>query len=532
MPKNYLIGIGGTGARVIESFIYLCAAGYGHDNEVTIFFIDPDKANGNLERTTAVLDNYIKCRSNYSPAGTTTPLFKTKISRPAVCVWNIFDQADMTLSKYISYQTLKSRNRDFADLISLLYSGGHAVSEDEHKGELGTKLNEGFRGHPSIGAVVMTDVQRQQEQDPWKTLFSDIANATGENDIRVFLVGSIFGGTGAAGVPTIGSRRLIKYSKQANLSNGRSKVFLGGSLVLPYFAFDMTGANKEKGLFVTPADFAVATKAALDYYYDKVLEGDKDAGGGLGFDQVYFIGDTGSQSVGSFSAGTATQKNSPHFIEMATSLAVKDFFQQSLSSESSGKYFIASRANGPFTWEAFPMAKEANPTAASPHQSLKAHMLRMTILSYSVCTYLKTQISSSSRDSWYKTYFNEKKKETRIYNLHEQSNKLKVESYTGFFNGFLKWICAVCADMQSVKLFDSTKLLNGEEWYPAVPTSQNIAHLLPDKPVQGDFNKFISLLNNMSKSDAPSTTIDAAERLLVLFHNATNQFVRNYYQIN
>ncbi len=527
MPKNYLIGIGGTGARVIESFIYLCAAGYGPDHEVTIFFIDPDKANGNLERTTAVLDNYIKCGSNYSSVGSGNPLFKTKISRPVDCIWNIFDQADMSLSKYISYQTLKTRNRDFADLISLLYSGGHAVSDDEHKGELGTKLNEGFRGHPSIGAVVMTDAQEQQEQDPWKTLFSDIANATGENDIRVFLVGSIFGGTGAAGVPTIGSRRLIKYSEQAKLSNGRSKVFMGGSLVLPYFMFDMTGSNRETGLFVTPADFAVATKAALHYYSEKALGGD------LGFDQVYFIGDASRQSVGSFSAGTATQKNSPHFIEMATSLAVKDFFQQSLSAESTGKYFIASRHSGPFTWEAFPMARETDPNAASPHQSLKAHMLRMTILAYSVCTYLKSQLSSSTRDSWYKTFFDERHRgEPRIYNLHEQSNKLKVESYTGFLNGFLKWICAVCADMQSVKLLDSTKLLNGEEWYPAAPTSQNIAHLLPDKPVQGDFNKFISQLNNMSKTDAPSTTIDAAERLLVLFHNATNQFVKTYYRIN
>lgn len=526
MPKNYLIGIGGTGARVIESFVYLSAAGYGPDNDVTIFFIDPDKANGNLERTTALVDNYIKCRANYAPAGTSNPLFKTKISRPEDCIWNIFDQADMSLSKYISYQTLKTRNRDFADLISLLYSGGHAASDDEHKGELGTKLNEGFRGHPSIGAVVMSDAQRQQDKDPWKTLFSDIANATGENDVRVFLVGSIFGGTGAAGVPTIGSRRLIKYSEQANLSNGRSKVFLGGSLVLPYFMFDTTGSNKEKGLFVTPADFAVATKAALHYYSEKALGGD------LGFDQVYFIGDASRQSVGSFSAGTATQKNNPHFIEMATSLAVKDFFQQSLSAESSGKYFIASRADGPFTWESFPMAKETNATAANPHQALKAHMLRMTILAYSICTYGKVQLGSTSRDSWYKTYFDEGKKETRIYNMHEQANKLKVESYTGFFNGFLKWICAVNSDPQAVKLIDSTKLLNGEDWYPASPTSQNIAHLLPDKPVQGDFNKFISQLNNMPKTDTPSTTIDAADRLLILFYNATNQFVKNIYRIN
>ena len=533
MPKNYLIGIGGTGARVIESFVYLSAAGYGPDNEVTIFFIDPDKANGNLERTTAVVDNYIKCRSNFASAGSVTPLFKTKISRPAECVWNIFDKADESLSTHINYRLLKSSNQNFAELISLLYSGGHASSDDEHKGELGTKLNEGFRGHPSIGAVVMTDAHEQRHKDPWKTLFMDIENATGENDIRVFLVGSIFGGTGAAGVPTIGSRGLIKENEQvrAKLSNGRSKVFLGGALVLPYFVFDTTGSSRETGLFVTSADFAVATKAALHYYSEKALEGYKDKDGGLGFDQVFFIGDESQQNVGSFSAGTATQKNNPHFIEMATSLAAKDFFEQLLSAESSGKYFIASRKDGPFSWESFPMLKPDTNTPVNQQQVLKAHMLRMTIFAYSICTYGKVKL-----DSWYKTFFDEKKKETRIYNLQDQANKLKVEGYTGFLNDFLKWICAICSDTQTVKLIDSTKILNGEELYPASPTSQNIADLLPDwKPDKKDevkFSIFIQGLNETKPKDAPSTTIDAADRLLVLFYNETNQFVSKYYKIN
>ena len=61
MPKNYLIGIGGTGARVIEAAVNLCAAGFGPD-ELSIFLIDPDAGNGNLTRTKNLITNYIKCR--------------------------------------------------------------------------------------------------------------------------------------------------------------------------------------------------------------------------------------------------------------------------------------------------------------------------------------------------------------------------------------------------------------------------------------------------------------------------------------
>ena len=129
MAKNYLIGIGGTGARVIQSFIYLCATGYGPDNDVTVFMIDPDKANGNLDTTTKLIDCYIDCRRNYLRGAdpNTPPLFKTNVIKPLNCVWNIFDQADMSLSTYIGYENLRHRNPNFADFITLLYSGGHAA---------------------------------------------------------------------------------------------------------------------------------------------------------------------------------------------------------------------------------------------------------------------------------------------------------------------------------------------------------------------------------------------------------------------
>jgi hypothetical protein len=48
--KNFLIGIGGTGAKCIEHLVYSCAAGLGPEQMWT-GIIDQDEANGNVSRT-------------------------------------------------------------------------------------------------------------------------------------------------------------------------------------------------------------------------------------------------------------------------------------------------------------------------------------------------------------------------------------------------------------------------------------------------------------------------------------------------
>src|SRR4051794_26873422 len=47
MPRNFLIGIGGTGARCVEAVLHLCAAGLGPE-DLWVGFIDQDADNGNL----------------------------------------------------------------------------------------------------------------------------------------------------------------------------------------------------------------------------------------------------------------------------------------------------------------------------------------------------------------------------------------------------------------------------------------------------------------------------------------------------
>src|SRR4051794_7668885 len=227
MPVNYLIGIGGTGARVIEAVVHACAAGLGPDT-LKLFLIDPDDANGNLSRTKTLVSDYQRCRQAFTQRnGEHVRLFHTRIEVPDPLVWSIFSEKDTTLGKYVNLHNLREDRdeRALAEFISVLFTGE----------ELDTVLNEGFRGHPSIGAVVMATPDPDAE--PWKSFWSDVKQCQGPNEARVFWVGSIFGGTGAAGVPTFGARDMIKRPPDARLEDG-SKVLLGGALVLPYFTFE------------------------------------------------------------------------------------------------------------------------------------------------------------------------------------------------------------------------------------------------------------------------------------------------------
>ena len=155
MPKNYLIGIGGTGARVIESVINLCAAGYGPD-ELSVFMVDPDAGNGNLTRTKKLITNYKKCRDALTRTSE-NKTFKTDIKIPPSekgFVWEIFTDKGSTLSSFINYENMKQKRVDLADFASVLFT----------EQELETELNEGFRGHPSIGSVVMSNPDPERDR--------------------------------------------------------------------------------------------------------------------------------------------------------------------------------------------------------------------------------------------------------------------------------------------------------------------------------------------------------------------------------
>ena len=243
MAKLYVFGIGGTGARVIRSLTMLLASGVKIDaDEIIPVIIDPDRANGDTTRTVELLKSYVKIRTDLKfDGGKANRFFETKINldiNPSVFL-PIEDTQDKRFDEYIGYNGLSKSNRALA---SMLFS----------KKNLNADMQVGFKGNPNIGSVVLNQIQSSQ-------IFRNVISSIQQND-RIFIISSIFGGTGASGFPL-----LIKNIRQAdqhinNYAIARS-ASIGAITVLPYF-----GLKDDPDSAIDSSSFISKTKAALSYY--------------------------------------------------------------------------------------------------------------------------------------------------------------------------------------------------------------------------------------------------------------------------
>ncbi|KOS04806.1 hypothetical protein AM493_01165 [Flavobacterium akiainvivens] len=293
MAKLYIFGIGGTGSRVIKALTMLLATGVDINGfEVVPVIIDPDEANGDVSRTTDILKNYQHIHNNLSFTGADdNKFFKTKIS-------SICQNFKLVLSEvkgerfkdYIEYNSLDENNKA---LISLLFS------EDN----LEADMEVGFKGNPNIGSVVLN--QFKQSQD-----FKAFASSFAQND-RIFIISSIFGGTGASGFPL-----LLKNIRNADASLPSAALLrdapVGAITLLPYFGVSPSEESK-----IDKSSFISKTKAALSYYEENVS-------GNSSLNALYYAGDDITKDHPNHE-GAAFQKNDAHFLELAAALAIIDF---------------------------------------------------------------------------------------------------------------------------------------------------------------------------------------------------------------
>lgn len=527
MPKNFLVGIGGSGAKVTESALYLCASGFG-PNKLFLFLIDPDRGNGNLARTTKLISSYLECKKQFQPHNA-VKLFQTELVVPEDekdRVWTIFDKTDTTLGEWIGYDGLnEEKQKDERDMMGVLFS----------KQELTTKLNMGFRGHPSIGSVVMTELP--ENNYPFKLLWDELPESKAF-DVRLFLVGSVFGGTGAAGFPTLGHRNTLKFNENKgaviNKKELISRILLGGSLILPYFK--VVKNDSQSDMHVTSGDFPIATKAALEFY---------DTKNSLGFDQIYFIGDSLSQNVGNFSVGSTSQVNDPHYIEIVSTLASFDFFSQPTieKKEKDTMYFIAKRDNEKLNWSSFPFSRNEDDIIRIQN-SFKTQLTTMTIFSYALVTYGRSILNPADdaknkmefKHPWYE-HFNHSKNNDNYLNPRTTINKDFLNKVIDFAENYLVWITSI-SDYENVELIDKTKIVEGKKNWKNPVNLTLIGELLKEdskKRGWADKDGFLQCLNaeDINKNIAKDTkTFLAANKFLNLFYEGAERFAKNNYTIN
>jgi hypothetical protein len=306
----YIIAIGGTGGKIVEAVAHLAAAGIysasASDNSenINVLFVDQDQANGNIAASKTTIEHYEKC-SKIFDGNNHLPLMQSKIEYFEECLQSTSGKDKVQLREVFYHDY--SENDLVRNLFHVLYSS------DERDDDLG----EGFHGRPAVGAAFINRViGDRHNHSKWQEFIDKIlVDARGGKVTRVFLCGSIFGGTGAAGFPTLG-RLLLNQLNEEKL---RNSVKVGGVLMLPYFQFtSQQQQSPQAKIYAKSEEFILNSEAALRYYATN-----KD----LKLDRFYLLGTPELTQVSKSKTGGSEQRNTPHFLELYAAFALLDFLQ-------------------------------------------------------------------------------------------------------------------------------------------------------------------------------------------------------------
>jgi len=338
MTKCYLIGMGGTGAKCLESFIHLAASGLiGHD--VWIGMVDQDESNGNVTRTKNLLRNYgglhTSLRSGDNDLGQ-SPFLRSKVDFPtetdgaqgaSTAVWAPAPGVP-NLSELFSEALMVP---DLKNLFHTFFDG-----QDRQ-----TKLDVGFRGRPYLGATALQSKSLSGAAF-WNDLLGSLNLVRSGLKVRIFLVASIFGGTGASGMPIL-ARKL--WERVKNMDNGDS-FKVGGCMMLPYFSFPQVRGD---GAFMNSSDFLGQTQGALKYYHH-LFRAESFAQKRL-FESLYFVGWNPLIPLDYEQIGNRGQENPSLLPELYAALSAARFFTKD---ESGYFYTSCPGVKETLSWNALP----------------------------------------------------------------------------------------------------------------------------------------------------------------------------------
>lgn len=323
--RLFLFLVGGTGSRVMRPLIMQLASGVRPKTaegrsipiEVVPIVVDPHKANQDLKRTENMMRWYKQLRRQLYGELVDVPdgFFAAKLSTLGDIVP---DSAMLSDNFVMSMAGVESKK--FSELIdySTLDSGNQALCSMMFADyQLDTKMDIGFVGSPNIGSVALNQLKDSEE-------FKQFSNVFRKED-RIFVVSSIFGGTGAAGYPIIVKN--IRNAAANSAINNRGDLRnakIGALTVLPYF-----NVQQDENSPISRADFISKTKSALYYYHDN-LTGLRHGGNDLPLSKVnacYYLGDEVASNPYFNDPGGGGQRNDAHLVEYVGALSILDFMQ-------------------------------------------------------------------------------------------------------------------------------------------------------------------------------------------------------------
>ena len=308
----FLITGGGSGAKLAEAFVHVCAAGLGPD-EAHVLLVDADTDNGNLDRAERTFGAYER-------------MAKWKWSAATSVRAGLFGHDDVGTRLFATRLHLYRLTRS----ISTVKDGGirNAVGGDGlgdvldlfyDASEQAATCEDGFKARPNLGCLLMSNhLAENLGLEPESRAFVKAlvrAESAGAGPVPVVVAASVFGGTGASLLPV--ARRRFEEAMAAERGGGFQREAYRWSAVklLPYYQ-----PKRRKDGVVDPERFPLDAANALQFYSAVY-----DADDGSGYDALYVVGsDRPARNQPSNQEGRADQSNPAYFEELVAALAVRD----------------------------------------------------------------------------------------------------------------------------------------------------------------------------------------------------------------
>lgn len=300
MKRVFVFCIGGTGLRVMKSITMLLAAGMDAKGYTIVpILIDPHMDLEEKRNLQTLIGEYGTIYNNVilSDGKRLNPIhgfFGTDIADLAKLNGQQNDISESIPEKRSFGQYLNVGNLNSEDVNNYL------VQTMFSQANLDNDLSVGFKGSPNVGTVVLGEMIKGAD---WYQAFRN----TCQKDDRIFIISSIFGGTGASGYPLL-EKEVRNSTNHPNVKNA----IMGAVSVLPYFSLEDPSTTDSD---IDSANFLTKTKSALAYYENSVQS-----------DYLYYVGEQGMKTT--YANDEKKQEDKAHFVELVAATALFDFLSK------------------------------------------------------------------------------------------------------------------------------------------------------------------------------------------------------------
>jgi hypothetical protein len=499
MAKLYIFGIGGTGSRVLRALTMLMASGVKVQDsanrcyEIVPIVIDPDHAAADLTRTVKLIRDYKKVRNTINfDTESANNFFRNDINLTVISGPTQVERIAMSLGNtqnvdfktYIGLASMRRQGQENANfaLASMLFS----------ENNLNSRMDVGFKGNPNIGSVVLNQFGNSDE-------FHNFAASFGQND-RIFIISSIFGGTGASGFPLL--LKNLRTISDDNMGHIIKTAPIGAVSVLPYFAVAPDNNPEEQQRSqIDSSTFISKTKAALAYYDKNMKEANI----------LYYIGDNISKQYAN-SEGGNTQQNDAHFIELASALAIVDFAR--IPNEQLITNIDPATNNGvpvSTTYKEFGIVEETESILFSNLDINTVNLIKKPMTQFLLfCKYLQEQIHDSKKGG-------KNQQPWAIDNQFDDSflsSVFYLSDLNGIITAYLGWLQEMSDNQRNFSPYELE-----------LPKNQLFYLIKGERPKKTWFSNNYALFDEILNSQRITGTKE--HKFIGMFFNATEKIVTN-----